>query len=99
MPIFAVTLGSGPMWQRSVDPTNQVGEMDHAAFMQKLLNDRFLLFGGPMSDSPGNRALLVVIAPSLEIVRSRLAEDPWMRSGVLDLVEVRGWDVRYGELV
>lgn len=99
MPIFAVTLGPGPMWQGTVDPANQVGEVDHAAFMQKLLQDRFLLFGGPLRDSPGNRALLVVVAPSQELVRSRLTEDPWMRSGVLDLVEVRGWDVRYGELV
>jgi uncharacterized protein YciI len=96
VPIFVVTLESGPTWQGNLDPLHQEGESDHAVFMQTLLNERFLLLGGPLNDSSGNRALLIVKAPSEEHARWRLADDPWMRSGVLRLLEVREWDVRYG---
>jgi uncharacterized protein YciI len=96
MPIFVVTLESGPIWLGNLDPIHQEGRSDHEAFMQTLLNEHFLLLGGPLRDSAGNRALLIVNAPTEEYVRSRLADDPWMRSGVLGLLEVREWDVRYG---
>jgi uncharacterized protein YciI len=97
VPIFVVTLEAGPIWQGNLDPIHQEGESEHAAFMQTLLNERFLLLGGPLRDSTENRALLVVTAPTEEYARSRLADDPWMRSRVLGLLEVREWDVRYGK--
>ena len=96
MPLFVVTIGSGSNWQGNLDPIHQEGESEHAAFMQTLLNEHILLLGGPLRDSTENRALLVVKAATQEHVRSRLAEDPWMRSGALALLEVREWDVRYG---
>jgi uncharacterized protein len=96
VPIFVVTLGSGPNWQENLDPIHQEAESDHQAFMRTLLDEHFLLLGGPFRDSAGNRALLVVNAPTQEYARSKLTEDPWMCSGVLDLLEVREWDVRYG---
>jgi uncharacterized protein YciI len=96
VPFFVVTLESGPMWQGNLDPIHQEGEGDHEAFMQTLLHERFLLLGGPLRDSAENRALLIVKAPTEEVARARLADDPWMRSGVLGLLDVREWDVRYG---
>jgi uncharacterized protein len=96
VPFFVVTLESGPIWQRNLDPIHQEGEGDHEAFMQTLVNERFLLLGGPLRDSSENRALLIVKAPTEEVARARLADDPWMRAGVLGLLEVREWDVRYG---
>lgn len=96
MPVFIVTLASGPRWQGGLNPTHQEGGAKHESFMHTLTEERFLLLGGPVRDVEGSRALLVVKAPSEEHARARLAEDPWVRSGVLRILDVREWDVRYG---
>ena len=48
---------------------------EHAAFMDGLVEDGFVLLGGPLG---ADRALLIVDAASEEAVRERLARDPWI---------------------
>src|SRR5205807_8418462 len=42
-----------------------------------------VILGGPLGNYRKHRAMLILDAPNEEILRKRLAEDPWMRDGVL----------------
>ena len=76
----------------------QKGWAEHAAFMNGLMDDRVVALGGPIRKGPRHRALLILRAPDEETLRARLAEDPWMRSGVLRIGEVLPWELLLGEL-
>lgn len=54
---------------------------EHARFMNALVDDGVVLIGGPLDG--GTETLLVCSAPSETALRGRLAEDPWMRNGML----------------
>jgi uncharacterized protein YciI len=69
----------------------QDGWDEHAAFMDGLVEDGFILLGGPLQ---GDRDTLhVVDAPSEEAVRARFAEDPWAANGMLTPVGVERWTI------
>jgi hypothetical protein len=53
----------------------QAGWDDHAAFMDGLVAEGFILLGGPLGE--GTRFLHVVAATSPEEIEARLAADPW----------------------
>ena len=95
MPWFAVTNLHGPDW----DPTRGLRQQDswdeHAAFMDGLVEDGFVLLGGPLG---ADRALLIVDATSEEEVRERLAQDPWTPMRMLVVESVERWEVLLGEL-
>jgi uncharacterized protein YciI len=63
----------------------------HAAFMDGLAADGFIVLGGPIGD--GSRFMHVVDAPAEEEIRHRLAEDPWERSGQVRTVTVEPWRI------
>ena len=68
---------------------------EHAAFMDDLVDDGFVLLGGPLG---ANRALLIVEAASEEEVRERLAQDPWTPIRMLGVESVEPWEILLGEL-
>jgi uncharacterized protein YciI len=69
----------------------QVGWDEHARFMDGLVDDGFLLLGGPLE---GERDTLhVVEAQSADAIRERMAEDPWAVNGMLAPVSIEGWTV------
>lgn len=69
----------------------QDGWDEHARFMDTLVDDGFILLGGPVH---GDReVLLIVDAPSEEAVRERLAADNWTRNGVLSTVSIERWTI------
>jgi len=74
---FVVMRAQGPSWDRSRLRREQVGWDEHAAFMDSLVDDRFIVLGGPVGEGDGHSTLLVVEAESEAEVRSRLAGDPW----------------------
>ena len=81
---------SGPEFDPGLPLEEQSGWPGHAAFMDGLVDEGFILFGGPLE---GGRVAFAVEAESADAVRSRLAEDPWHESHlVLDAVEP--WTVR-----
>jgi uncharacterized protein YciI len=74
---FVVMRAQGPSWDRSRLRREQVGWDEHAAFMDSLVDDGFIVLGGPVGEGDGHSTLLVVEAESEAEVRSRLGDDPW----------------------
>ncbi len=88
---FAVRLVRGGPWDFSRDLRQQDGWDEHAAFMDSLVDDGFVLLGGPLE---GEREVLHVIdAPSEEAIHARLAEDNWTQNGMLETVGVERWTI------
>jgi uncharacterized protein YciI len=74
---FLVKRVHGSSWDRSLLRRDQEGWDEHAAFMDRLVAERFIVLGGPVGEGDGDYALLVVEAGSEADVRARLADDPW----------------------
>ena len=75
----------------------QKGWTDHAKFMDALEAEHFVVLGGPLRYSK-HRAMLVVNASDEQELRWRLAEDPWMRTGILKTIEIYPWEILLGKL-
>jgi uncharacterized protein YciI len=98
MPSFAVITEEGPRWDKKKRIDQQDGWNEHFEFMSALVSEGFVLLGGPLEDHPKVQALLIVDAPDEATVRSRLSEEPFIRSGVLGIAELYSWEIRYGRL-
>jgi uncharacterized protein YciI len=70
----------------------QDGWPEHAAFMDALAEDGFVVFGGPVGDRD-RRFMFAVEAPSEEAIRERLAGDPWEHTEQLATVDVQPWQI------
>ena len=91
MGLYVLRLRRGGPWDWSLDMREQVGWDEHARFMDGLVDDGFLLLGGPLE---GERDTLhVVEAQSADAIRERMAEDPWAVNGMLAPVSIEGWTV------
>lgn len=66
---------------------------EHAVFMNALVDDGFVVLGGPIHDPNTHKARLIVKAETEAAVRSRLAEDPWAKAELLRLSSVEHWEV------
>lgn len=60
MPTFAVTLVHGPGWDTSRPIRRQQAWDEHAAFMDGLVDDGFIVVGGPLGDGSQTLHLLQV---------------------------------------
>jgi uncharacterized protein YciI len=81
----------GPEWD-AAKPMREQDEWDaHAAFMDALAEEGFVVLGGPFGEGD-RRFMHVVEAASAEAVRERLAADPW-ESRQLATVAVEPWQV------
>jgi uncharacterized protein len=74
---FLVKRTHGSSWDSSLLRRDQAGWNDHAAFMDRLVEEGVIVLGGPVGNGDGTHALLVVELGSEAEVRERLAEDPW----------------------
>ena len=90
MAVFAVTMVAGPGWDSSRARREQVGWAEHAAFMDRLVEEGFVVLGGPIGD--GQEVLLALEAADEGEVMARLSADPWVPD-VLDIGSVRAWTV------
>jgi len=91
MAFFVVLRRSGPQWQPDRPLEQQTEWTQHAAFMDRLVDDGFVLLGGPLADE--QRVVLAVDAGSEAEVRELLAADPWSGSHlVIDAIEP--WTIR-----
>lgn len=82
---------SGPDWRPSLPLEQQSGWPAHAAFMDGLVADGFIVLGGPLGDEL--RVVHAVEAPSEQTVRATLARDPWSGSHLV-VVAVEPWTIR-----
>ena len=74
---FLVKRAHGGSWDPTRLRREQQGWDAHAAFMDGLVEDGFIVLGGPVGEGDGDYALLVVEAESEGAVRAKLADDPW----------------------
>jgi hypothetical protein len=86
---FAVRLVHGPGWDSSRQIRDQDGWDEHAAFMDGLVDDGFIILGGPVGDS--EQTLHVVQAADENQIRARLARDPWFCAGLLRIGTIERW--------
>jgi uncharacterized protein YciI len=82
---------SGPEWDRSRPLEEQSGWTEHAAFMDGLVDEGFVVLGGPLFDE--HRVVHAVEAESEEAVRTTLARDPWSGTHLV-VVAVEPWTIR-----
>ncbi|HTX80533.1 MAG TPA: YciI family protein [Streptosporangiaceae bacterium] len=86
---FAVRLVHGPGWDSSRPIRSQHAWDEHAAFMDGLVDDGFIIAGGPVGD--GQQTLHVVEAADESQIRARLAADPWAVAGLLQIGAIEPW--------
>ena len=94
--LFAVTRSRGPAWNPSLPLEQQADWSAHAAFMNGLHTDGFVLLGGPLAGS--SEVLLIVRASDEETIRARLAGDCWHVNDLLRITRILPWALRLGSL-
>ena len=98
MSLFAVIREAGPAWQAG-GIFQQTSVTEHAAFMNTLADERFVLFGGPLAGTEAGRVrvLLIVDAEGEAAIHRRLAADPWAATRQLRTVSIEPWKILVGE--
>lgn len=86
----------GPAWDDSRPMEEQADWPAHAAFMDSLAAEGFVVLGGPLE---GTRDVVLVIqAEDSSEIAQRLSADPWRRNGLVVVKECRPWRIRLGSL-
>jgi hypothetical protein len=92
--MFLVVTRQGPNWKPDRGIREQSAWDEHAQFFDQLVERGVVVLGGPISsDSDGDVALLAVEASDEQELRSTFGEDPWARTGILSIKEVRAWTI------
>jgi hypothetical protein len=91
MAVFALTTRHGPGWDASRGIREQQAWDEHASFMDGLVDDGFVILGGPLDD--GQRTLLMVEARDEQEVVARMGEDPWALLGLLRIGALDRWSI------
>jgi uncharacterized protein YciI len=91
---YAVIREGGPSWDASRALREQDAWAEHAAFMDGLFDEGFIVLGGPLEDGP--KTLLIVEAGSEQEIVDRLADDPWTPMGVLRIASIERWQLFLG---
>jgi len=94
--LLAVFRSRGKRWNHALPMEEQPDWPSHAAFMNALQSEGFVLLGGPLEGTPD--VLLIVRADDAQQVTARLSDDPWTRTGLLRTTQVRPWTLRLGSL-
>ena len=92
---FLVKHARGPAWNPSRGRREQSGWSDHAAFIDRLVEDGKIPLGGPVGDIDGQYAVLVVRAASEDDARALFADDPWT-DNILRIESVGLWTLWIG---
>jgi uncharacterized protein YciI len=92
---FLAFSSPGPNRDLSKDTRGQPFWDEHAAFIDRLVADGFILMGGPLIDEDGmpQGALLIVNAEGENEVREKLKNDPWFTHGILKLESIKRWQI------
>jgi uncharacterized protein YciI len=71
---------------------------EHAAFMNTLTEQGFVLFAGPLAGTEDGhvRVLLIVNADSEAEIHRRLADDPWVPTEQLLIASIEPWKILVG---
>jgi hypothetical protein len=95
MMFLVILRRSGPDYDHSKPLEEQSGWLEHAAFMDGLVDDGFIVLGGVLGDEL--RTAHAVEAGSEGEIRETLARDPWSGSHlVVDSIDA--WTIRLQSL-
>ncbi|MGI8553028.1 MAG: YciI family protein [Dehalococcoidia bacterium] len=89
--LFMITSTAGPHRDFSKDTRGQPFWNEHAAFIEELVDEGFILLGGPLVDEGG--AVLIVKAETEHEVREKTRNDPWYNQGILQLESIKRWQI------
>jgi uncharacterized protein YciI len=88
---YAVIREMGENWDARLPMRQQEHWDEHAAFMNALADDGFVVLGGPLGG--GEKILLIIDAESEQAIEARLADDPWTPLGLLRIAKVERWEI------
>ena len=88
---FVAISSAGPNRDLSKGTREQPFWDEHAKFIDRLVDDGFILMGGPLIDEGG--ALLIFNAEDENEVIKKLKNDPWFERGILKLESVKRWQI------
>lgn len=94
--LFAVTRSRGPAWNHLLPMEQQDDWRAHADFMDALVVEGFVLFGGPLEGT--SDVLLIVRANDANEIHSRLSADSWTSKDLLRIKQIVPWTLRLGSL-
>ena len=94
--LFAVIRTHGYSWQDSVSLENQEEWDEHAAFMNALKREGFIVLGGPLEGTED--VLLIVRANNADEINDRFRDDPWTVQDLLRISRIAPWTIRLGSL-
>jgi uncharacterized protein YciI len=89
--LFAVTRTHGPAWDGGKRMEEQEKWTEHAAFMNQLAADGFIVLGGPLGY--GGDVLLVIDATDADEINTVLTRDPWSQSRLLGTKDIQPWTI------
>jgi uncharacterized protein YciI len=95
MAYYAVTRVHGPSWDDSSSGREQEKWDEHAAFMDALTEEGFVVLGGPVGEE--GHVLLIVDAESEGEIEARLAADLWAPMELLRTVKIERWEIPLGD--
>jgi uncharacterized protein YciI len=88
---FLAISSTGPNRDFSKSTREQPFWDEHAAFIDTLVDDGFILMGGSLVDEGGS--LLIFNAEDENEVREKLKNDPWSEQRILKLESVKRWQI------
>ena len=89
MAFFLCTLIHGPSWKDARGIREQDGWSDHAAFMDRLVDDGLIIVGGPVGT--GDHTAHLIEGDDPQQIRARLADDPWAKDHHLVVGSLEPW--------
>lgn len=92
MAYYAVLRARGENWNARLPMRQQEQWGKHAAFMDALADDGFVILGGPLGDGE-EKFLLIIAAESEQAIAARLANDPWTPLRLLRTASVQRWEI------
>lgn len=94
--LFAVTRSRGPAWNQSLLLEQKDDWPAHAAFMNALHAEGFVLCGGPLEGT--SDVLLIVRANDANEIHARLSIDCWTSKDLLPIKQIAAWTIRLRSL-
>jgi len=93
MSLFAIVRVAGPGWAEGRGAFDQPGVNEHAAYMDHLADEGFVLYAGPLAGSETGRirALVIIDADNESEIGRRLADDPWTLDDHLVTTSIEPW--------
>ncbi len=92
--LLSVERIQGQGWKKGVPMREQEDWTPHAEFMSCLADNRIVLLGGPLMNRTS--VMLIFNEDNEQKVTERLSEDPWTKSGLLEIKIIRRWEILIG---